>query len=94
MGLLFLLRKVKKDVLSKLFSQLLKIKESESQTIIEYLEDYQVISRTVNYFLLENERLGIESLSHLLDSGLLDFSRLDQYLEIEKDKKVILMSPL
>jgi len=90
LGLLFLLRKVKKDVLSKLFSQLLKIKESESQTIIEYLEDYQVVSRTVNYFLLENERLGIESLSHLLDSGLLDFSRLDQYLKIVKDKKVML----
>jgi len=91
LGLLFLLKKVKKQGLSKLFSQLLKIKESESQTIIEYLEDYQVISRTVNYFLLENEQLGIESLSHLLDSGLLDFSRLDNYLEIEKDKKVILI---
>jgi hypothetical protein len=91
LGLLFLLKKVKKQELSKYFSQLLKIKESESQTIIEYLEDYQVISKTVNYFLLENEQLGIESLSHLLDSGLLDFSRLDQYLEIEKDKKVILI---
>jgi len=91
LGLLFLLKKVKKQGLSKLFSQLLKIKESESQIIIEYLEDYQVISRTVNYFLLENEQLGIESLSHLLDSGLLDFSRLDQYLEIEKDKKVMLI---
>lgn len=90
LGLLFLLKKVKKQVLSKLFSQLLKIKESESQTIIEYLEDYQVISRTVNYFLLENERLGIESLSQLLDSGLLDFSRLDQYLKVVKDKKVML----
>ena len=66
LGLLFLLKKVKKQGLSKYFSQLLKIKESESQTIIEYLEDYQVISKTVNYFLLENEQLGIESLSHLL----------------------------
>jgi Zn-finger nucleic acid-binding protein len=91
LGLLFLLKKVKKQGLSKYFSQLLKIKESESQTIIEYLEDYQVISKTVNYFLLENEQLGVESLSHLLDSGLLDFSRLDQYLEIEKDKRVMLM---
>jgi len=91
LGLLFLLKKVKKQGLSKLFSQLLKIKKSESQTIIEYLEDYQVISRTVNYFLLENEQLGIESLFHLLDSGLLDFSKLDQYLEIEKDKKVMLI---
>ena len=91
LGLLFLLKKVKKQELSKYFSQLLKIKESESQTIIEYLEDYQVISKTVNYFLLENEQLGIESLSHLLDSGLLDFSRLDQYLEIEKDKRVMLI---
>lgn len=90
LGLLFLLKKVKKQELSKYFSQLLKIKESKSQTIIEYLEDYQVISKTVNYFLLENEQLGIESLSHLLDSGLLDFSRLDQYLEIGKNRKIIL----
>lgn len=90
LGLLFLLERVEKQKLSKYFSQLLKIKESESQTIIEYLEDYQVINKTVNYFLLENEQLGIESLFHLLNSGLLDFSKLNQYLEIEKNRKIIL----
>lgn len=90
LGLLFLLERVEKQELPKYFSQLLKIKESESQTIIEYLEDYQVINKTVNYFLLENEQLGIESLFHLLNSGLLDFSKLNQYLEIEKNRKIIL----
>lgn len=90
LGLLFLLERVEKQKLSKYFSQLLKIKESQSQTIIEYLEDYQVINKTVNYFLLENEQLGIESLFHLLNSGLLDFSKLNQYLEIEKNRKIIL----
>ena len=89
LGLLFLLERVEKQKLPKYFSQLLKIKESESQTIIEYLEDYQVINKTVNYFLLENEQLGIESLFHLLNSGLLDFSKLNQYLEIEKNRKII-----
>jgi hypothetical protein len=49
-----------------------------------------VINKTVNYFLLENEQLGIESLFHLLNSGLLDFSKLNQYLEIEKNRKIIL----
>jgi len=90
LGLLFLLKKVEKQELPKYFSQLLKIEESESQTIIEYLEGYQVINKTVNYFLLENEQLGIESLFHLLNSGLLDFSKLNQYLEIEKNRKIIL----
>jgi len=89
LGLLFLLERVEKQELPKYFSQLLKIKENESQTIIEYLEDYQVISKTVNYFLLENEQLGKESLFHLLNSGLLDFSKLNQYLEIEKNRKII-----
>jgi hypothetical protein len=62
LGLLFLFERVRKQELTKYFSQLIEIKESESQTIIEYLEDYQVINKTVNYFLLENEQLGIESL--------------------------------
>jgi len=90
LGLLFLLERVEKQKLPKYFSQLLKIKESESQTIIEYLENYQVINKTVNYFLLENEQLGIESLFHLLDSGLLDFPNLNRYLEIERNRKIIL----
>ena len=89
LGLLFLLERVEKQDLPKYFSQLLKIKERESQTIIEYLEDRQVISKTVNYFLLENEQLGKESLFHLLNSGLLDFSKLNRYLEIERNRKII-----
>ena len=90
LGLLFLLERVEKQKLPKYFSQLLKIKERESHTIIEYLEDHQVISKTVNYFLLENEQLGKESLLDLLNSGLLDFSKLNRYLEIERNRKIIL----
>jgi len=90
LGLLFLLERVEKQKLPNYFSQLLKIKERESQTIIEYLEDRQVISKTVNYFLLENEQLGKESLLDLLNSGLLDFSKLNRYLEIERNRKIIL----
>ncbi len=90
LGLLFLLERVEKQKLPNYFSQLLKIKEREAQTIIEYLEDRQVISKTVNYFLLENEQLGKESLLDLLNSGLLDFSKLNRYLEIERNRKIIL----
>jgi len=90
LGLLFLLERVEKQKLPNYFSQLLKIKERESQTIIEYLEDRQVISKTVNYFLLENEQLGKESLLDLLNSGLLDFSKLNRFLEIERNRKIIL----
>lgn len=90
LGLLFLLERVEKQKLSKYFSRLLKIKESESQTIIGYLEDRQVINKTANYFLLENEQLGKESLLDLLNSGLLDFSNLNRYLEIERNRKIIL----
>lgn len=89
LGLLFLLEKVEKQRLPKIFSPLLKIKENESQTIIEYLEEHQVISKTVNYFLLENEQLGIESLFNLLNSGILEFHRLYDVLE-QDDKKSVL----
>ncbi len=60
LGILYLLEKVKKDKLPSIFENLLGIQLFESKTIISHLEKEEVISSTINYYLLENEQLGIE----------------------------------
>jgi hypothetical protein len=88
LGVLYLFGAIKKQEFSKIFSDLLNIKEHESKTIIEQLENANIISSTVNYFLLESERIGIESLFLLLDSKLLDFENLDKHLTVD-NKKIV-----
>lgn len=88
LGVLYLFGAIKKQDFLKIFSDLLNIKEHESKTIIEHLENANIISSTINYFLLENEKLGIESLFLLLDSQLLDFESLDKHLNIDNKKNV------
>lgn len=88
LGVLYLFGAIEKQDVPKIFSVLLNIKEHESKTIIEHLENAGIISSTVNYHLLENEELGIESLFLLLDSKLLDFENLDKHLNFD-NKKVV-----
>lgn len=88
LGVLYLFGAIKKQDFPKIFFDLLNIKEHESKTIIEHLENAGIISSTVNYHLLENEELGIESLFLLLDSKLLDFENLDKYLDFD-NKKIV-----
>ena len=88
LGLLYLFGVIKKQEFPKIISDLLKIKEHESKTIIEHLESSDIISSTVNYYLLENEKLGVESLFLLLDSKLLDFENLDKHLTVD-NKKIV-----
>jgi hypothetical protein len=88
LGLLYLFGAIKKQEFPKIISNLLNIKEHESKTIIEHLESANIISSTVNYYLLENEKLGIESLFSLLNSKLLDFKNLDKHLTVD-NKKIV-----
>jgi hypothetical protein len=88
LGILYLFGAIKKQEFPKIFSDLLSIKKHESKTIIEHLENATVISSTVNYYLLENEKLGVESLFLLLDSDLLDFENLDKHLALDNKKLV------
>jgi len=88
LGVLYLFGAIKKQEFHKIISDLLNIKEYESKTIIKHLESADIISSTINYYLLENEKLGIESLFLLLDSQLLDFENLDKHLNID-NKKIV-----
>lgn len=88
LGILYLFNAVQKTKLPQEFSKLLNIAESESLTIISYLEQEKVISSTANYYLLENEKLWVESLFFLLESELLNFNNLAIIFN-ESDKKTI-----
>ncbi len=88
LGILYLFRAIKKQEFPKIISNLLNIKEHESKTIIEHLENEDIISSTVNYYLLENEKLGIESSFLLFYSKLLNFENLDKQLNLD-NKKVV-----
>jgi len=78
LGILYLFGAIQKQEFTKIVSALISVKEYESRTIIEHLKKANIISSTVNYYLLENQKLGIESLFLLLDSELLDFKNLDK----------------
>jgi hypothetical protein len=88
LGVIYLFRIIGKKKLPNIFSKILKIEDHEATTIIQYLENDDIITSTVNYYILENDKLGIESVFFLLNSGLLDFDTLDKYLDIEEKKSI------
>ena len=90
LGLLYLLQKTEKSRVADIMGGLLQISRSEGDTIINRLVQEELIISTKNYFLVENERVGSESLETLLD----DFGseELERRVINKGDKHLILRS--
>ncbi|PKM47514.1 MAG: hypothetical protein CVV03_03050 [Firmicutes bacterium HGW-Firmicutes-8] len=87
-GLLYLFGKVLKNQLPALFKQVLKMDLKDVEVIINRLRDEGVIFVTANYYLLENEQLGVESLFKLLNK--LNLNSLDSVFDNKIERKTIL----
>ena len=88
LGLIFLLKRVPKNNLANLFHQVLQIERVEIEFVVEKLVDASIISETVNFYLLDNEQLGTESLIKLLTE--VDLTALVELFQDKNDRKRIL----
>lgn len=88
LGLLYLLQSVPKTELVDLFHGLLQIEKSEIETIVQKLIQEGVVSTTANFYLIDNEQLGTESLHKLLTD--LNLTSLEETFKDKKDRKRIL----
>ncbi len=88
LGLLYLLQPVLKKDLPDLFHTLLKVDKPEIDLIVQRLLQEGVVSKTANFYLLDNEQMGIESLHELL--GYFNLSSLETIFDDRKDRKKIL----
>lgn len=72
MGLLFLLQKVEIKKSTDILSSILKLDLDNIQTFTKRLLEKQLIISTEHFYLVENERIGRESLKSLIDEIELD----------------------
>lgn len=88
LGLLYLLQRIPKNKLVELFNNLLQIEKSKIELIVQQLIKENVISVTTNFYILDNEQLGIESLYKLLEE--LNLVSLESIFNDKKDRIRIL----
>ncbi len=88
LGLLYLLQSVSKTELFDLFNSILQIEKPEIEMILQKLIQEGVVSTTVNFYLIDNEQLGIESLYKLLTD--LSLTSLEETFKDKKGRKTIL----
>ncbi len=88
LGILYLLKRVLKKEIVRLFDNLLKTGEPKIKLIIDQLIKEGVITVTANFYILDNEQLGIESLYKLLQE--LNLATLENIFKDQKDRARIL----
>jgi hypothetical protein len=87
LGILFILQKIHKDKLGKVWKNVIGIRKSEADTICEKLLDEKLIISTTNYYLVEDEKLGRECLDGLVRQlGRLGLERI---LDMAEDKTLM-----
>ena len=88
LGILYLLQRISKKDLVVLFSNLFQIPKDNIELIIQQLIKESVVSVTANFYILDNEQLGIESFYELLEE--IRTSSLVGSFKGKKDKQIIL----
>lgn len=81
-GLLYLLKVVRKDEVAEFFNQILNISKPEVELILSRFAQENVISETKNLYVIENDQIGIEALKELIA----DVS-ISKLYELVKDKE-------
>jgi hypothetical protein len=88
-GLLYLFRVVRKKEAAKLFSEILKTPKQEIEVIIRRFTEKKIISETVDLYLIENDKIGLESLDELL--SIIPIKDIYHYVKEDNQKQNILV---
>lgn len=83
-GLLYLIKVVKKQEYIELFSKVLSISKQEVELVFRKLREKDIVTETSNLYLLENEQIGIESLLELIADT--PISKVEKHFEDKNQK--------
>ncbi len=88
LGLLYLLVRVKKETLPKIFESVLRIPVDEAKVVIRKLTEQGIITETQNLLLVDNDQIGTDAVFELLPD--LKFSTLESIITDESERKLVI----
>ncbi len=74
LGFISMFQIVSKNRLEKLIETNTRLRNNEVASIIDSLEEKSIVSKSSNYYFLNNSQIGLESLSNLLEDEIIDLN--------------------